>query len=203
MAEFRLSIHLQAIITLLAVSYNSNPYTTSHMVSLVWVQHTGIPIQKSMWYICGHSEMTHKKKWLENNNGLLMGGANFKRTIERREGEKKGRKLPEAEPTLRLQDVHIVFHQVKVASLCLTAVALDISSWLSHYSWLSSNSTSSEGPPLIAQPNVALVSLPWPPYHPVCVSSCAHRLAYLDWPCLLISVRPVVSPQWSISSTWM
>lgn len=37
-AEFRLAIHSQAMITLLAVSYNSNPYTTSHMVSLVWVQ---------------------------------------------------------------------------------------------------------------------------------------------------------------------
>lgn len=71
MAEFRLAIHLEAMITLLAVSYNSNPCTTSLMVSLVWVQQYSNPHSKvnveHLWALRDdpQKEMPGKQKWAD------------------------------------------------------------------------------------------------------------------------------------------
>lgn len=119
-AEFRLAIHLQAMITLLAVSYNSNPYTASHSVSLVWVQpyrapHTKVNVEH-LWALRDdpQKEMTGKQKWAGLWEEQSLKGKGEKRGVKERK-----KKLPEAEPTPRLQGAHIVSHQVKAAPLCL------------------------------------------------------------------------------------
>lgn len=108
------------------------------------------------------NEMTGKQKWAGVWEEQSLKGT-------RREERSKGKEVIRGRAHTRLQVLTLLSTKSRLLLPSVwTAVPLDISSWLSHLSGDSSNSTSSEAPSLIAQPNVALVSLPRPPYDPAC-----------------------------------
>lgn len=119
--------------------------------------------------------------------GWFMGGAKFKRT--RREERSKGKEesYQRQSPHLACRVLTLLSTKSRLLPSVWTAVLLDISSWLSHHSGLSSNSTSSEGSSL--SPNLMWL---WCLFPDLPITLCvfphgAHR-AHLDWTCLLTCV---------------